>query len=43
MWAFKLVTDSGDIYYYDSDELEIARNDRQTYGGEIYDRNGKKL
>lgn len=43
MWAYKLVTESGNIYYYDYDELEIARNDRITYGGTLFDRKGKIL
>ena len=41
MGGFKLVTDSGDTFYYDNDELEQARNDRLTYGGTITDKNGK--
>lgn len=41
MWFYKLVTDSGDIYYYDYDELLLAREERAQFGGTIYDRNGK--
>lgn len=41
MWCYKLVTNSGDTFYYDSDELEQARIDRLTYGGTITDKNGK--
>lgn len=42
MWCYVLITDSGDSYYYEADELETARLDRLTYGGVIKDRNGKE-
>lgn len=43
MWGFKLVTESGDIYYYDVNELDVARQDCLTYCGTIYDHNGKQI
>lgn len=41
MWGYKLVTENGECFYYDNDELELALEDRKLYGGTIYDRNGK--
>lgn len=43
MWTYRLITESGDIYYYEAGELEEAFFDRLTYGGRIEDRNGKVI
>ena len=40
MWAYRLVTEDGQIWYYDTDELETAREDKRTFGGTLTDRNG---
>lgn len=42
MWYFKLETFDRRTFYYDSDELETAREDKATYGGKLTDRNGKE-
>lgn len=42
MWAFILITLSGEIFYYDFDELENAREDKALYGGVLKDKNGKE-
>ena len=41
MWYFKLITNDGKNFYYDSNELNEAMKDRIKYGGVIVDRNGK--
>ena len=41
MWFFKLVTNDGRTFYYDDNELEIARYDKSKYGGTLTDRTGK--
>ena len=41
MLYFKLKTLDGRIFYYDSDELETARQDKAIFGGTLTDRHGK--
>ena len=40
-WWFKLVTFSGDTFYYNYSELLEARFDKSKFGGSLTDRNGK--
>ena len=43
MWAYKLVTNDGDVFYYDSNELELARYEQDIFGGILTDRTGKEI
>jgi hypothetical protein len=42
MWEFKLTLANGQVYYYDSNELPLARIDKDKLGGTITDKNGKE-
>lgn len=43
MWYYKLVVNNEDWFYYDYNDLKEARQDKEKYGGSIFDRNGKQI